>query len=335
MNKKIIAASVMGVLFMVASFTTVGYPFFFRGSVAEPSVEIDSGEGKVWLNSQIVLEFRGSLSEDSIRESLTISPNISVGKSDLRVEHIAAFPWHEGFPWAKTRATLNSDKKELFAPETAYTVSMQGEVFEFETITLPRVTDANSAEGAENVSVHDGIIGIRFNEEIVWEDHFITVEPQVDLLIKTHPTEKQIFVYPKEWPWKNDTIYKLTIKKDLKDAFDHGMREDFTFSFTTEPPVSVVEATPSGNTQKLDSAVKVVFDRAPLPKVAEESFVVTPKVEGKLTWADETSMVWTPAQKLPYSTEYVRRLVESLLGKIQSKYTSGNFGLRTHLCLSK
>lgn len=310
MNRKIVLV-LFPVLFTIVAFILIGYPYLLKNSITEPQFNIDEKEGKAWLDTQIVMEFRGNHSKGAILESLQISPKVKIGEDDLRVERIARFPWHKGFPWAKTRVTINPERIELFAPEASYTVSIRDEELKFETITLPRVIETGLADGSEAVSIHESL-RLRFNEAIDWDNKWLVIDPAEEVVAKTEDVmvradkvETILFILPKGKPWKNSTTYAVTIRKGLLDKFGHQMREDFVFSFATELPVSVVDATPSGKSQKPDSVVKMVFDRAPLPEAAENSFLVIPKVEGKFIWEDETTLVWTPAQKLPYSTEYV------------------------------
>jgi len=142
MSKQVVGAVVAVTLLVAAGFITLVYPFIYRDPLAEPFLEIDDAEEKAWLDSQIVIEIRGSVPESEVRESLEIHPPVPVREEDVVVEHIAKFPWHERFPWAKTRVTINPHNSRLFEPETSYTVTLKGENLTFETITLPRVADA-------------------------------------------------------------------------------------------------------------------------------------------------------------------------------------------------
>ena len=122
-------------LALAAAFIALIYPLVDRGSLAEPFFEVDEAEGKAQLDSHVVLEIRGSFSEEEIRESLQIHPPVLIGEQDLAVEDIAKFPWHEGFPWAKTRVTINPHKSQLFEPETSYTLVLKEQSLALETIT--------------------------------------------------------------------------------------------------------------------------------------------------------------------------------------------------------
>lgn len=141
MSRLAIGAAAVVMLFVAGGFMTLAYPFVHREPLAEPFLEVDAAEGKVRLDSRIVIEIRGNISEEHIRESLGIYPPVPLGEEDLVVEHIAKFPWHERFPWAKTRVSINPHKARLFEPETGYTIVLNDERLTFETITLPRVVD--------------------------------------------------------------------------------------------------------------------------------------------------------------------------------------------------
>src|SRR3972149_8437519 len=105
MPKKAIAAAAVSLATVTALITLLS-PFVDRGALAEPSFDVDEAEGKARLDSQIVVEVRGSFSEEEIRESLQIRPSVPIEEQDLAVEDIARFAWHEGLPWAKKRGTL-------------------------------------------------------------------------------------------------------------------------------------------------------------------------------------------------------------------------------------
>jgi len=313
MNKKTIAAAIV-VIALIVSFITVGYPFFFRGSLADPSVEMDSKEGKAWLDTQIVMEFRGSHSKEVLLETLEISPKVKIGEDNLKVEHIARFPWHEDFPWAKTRVTINLDKDEIFAPETSYTVSIRDKELKFETITLPEVLEAAALvcrpfaitawwnDGTSTTACFE----LDFNEKIVWEDRYFSVSPpaEVQLSASEYNGKTSVLVSPTE-RWENSTEYTLTIKKGLKDNFGHELVEDYSLSFTTRPPSKVIEATPKGESAPIDSVIRGKFDRLGVRNSHDLKFDIQPKVEGTLEWEEDgLTFVWKPKKGLSYSTEY-------------------------------
>jgi peptidoglycan/xylan/chitin deacetylase (PgdA/CDA1 family) len=298
------AALIVGFLLVAGvAFVTIGYPFLFRESLAEPVLEVDPAEGKVRLDAEMVLEFRGDLSKEAVQQSLTLSPAVPLGAEDLRVEHTARLPWHRGLPWARTRVTINPEGEELFEPETRYTMALMGEHLTFETITLPRVVGTTPRDGTEGVDVWSPV-RILFNERVNWDDSTLVIEPPAATVVVDRGwSENAVSVTPVERPWEPSTRYTLRIAAGVEDLYGHAMREEFVTSFVTKAPVSVTGASPIGMSQALGSSASIVFDSAPIRQVAEDSFAVRPATEGQLTWENDTTLVWSP-ESLEHSTSY-------------------------------
>jgi hypothetical protein len=308
MYKQAIAAVVAVILAVTAAFVTLVYPFIYRDSLAEPFLEIDGAEEKAWLDSQIVIEIRGSFPEEEIRESLDIHPPVPLGEEDLAVEHIAKLPWHEGSPWAKTRVTINPHKSRLFEPETIYTVAVKGQDLTFETITLPRVANARVDsvlhDDFKNVPTSSPIILV-FNEKVVWQDKYLDVEPPAEVTTTTEKSSRggtELWVIPRE-RWENSTTYTLTIREGVKDIFGHKGVDEFSLDFATWPRPTVVDMAPFGNGLPVDSAVRVQFERAVDRQTVEEAFGVEPPTPGSFEWESDWVLKWKPSQ-LQYSTIY-------------------------------
>jgi hypothetical protein len=308
MPKAVVGAIVAAALLVVAGFVTVAYPFFYRDSLAEPSVAIDDAEGKAWVDSPIVIEVRGSFSEEEIREALEIQPRVPVGEDDLAVEHIARFPWHEGFPWAKTRVTINPDKLPLFQPETSYSVTLKDRHLTFETVTLPRVVDARVDSDLHHnfmyVDTSSSIV-LLFNEEVAWQDEYLALEPPAEVTTTTERSSgggTELWVTPRD-RWDNATTYALTVREGLKDVFGHEAIDGFSLDFTTWPQPTVVDVAPTGNDLPVDSAVRVQFDQLVDRQTVEEAFSVEPSVAGHFEWESNFVLNWRPSE-LGYSTTY-------------------------------
>ncbi len=306
--RKAVAGAVLAVtLLVIAGFITLAYPFIYRDSLAEPFFQIDAAEQKARLDSQIVIEVRGSFSEEEVRESLEIHPRVPVGEEDLAVEHIARFPWHEGFPWAKTRVTINPHESRLFDPETSYTVALKDEYLTFETITLPRVVDAHidSAlrDDFNDVPTSSPIV-LTFNEEVLWQDEYLDVEPSVPVTTTAERASggTEIWVIPED-RWENRTAYTLTVKEGVEDVFGHEGVEEYSLNFATWPRPTVARAGPTGNDLPVDSTVRVEFERGVDRQTVEDAFTVEPAVSGNFEWETDKVLKWEPS-KLQYSTTY-------------------------------
>jgi len=307
-SRWVIVVAAVAVLSLAGGFVTLAYPAIFRVSLAEPSLEVDAAEGKVGLESRIVLELRGSFSEEDIRESLEIRPRVPMGESGLRVEHIAALPWHEGFPWAKTRITINVEKTRLFQPETSYTIALKDGLLTFDTITLPRVVAAHIIPTADDVSGSvptSSSVVLQFNEELIWQDEWLSVDPPVDVTTMTRRTSgggTEVVVKAAE-RWENATTYTVAVREGVTDVHGHEGEEPFSLGFTTWPAPVVVRATPTGDQLSPESAVRVEFDRAMDRQSVEESFLIQPGAAGSFEWESDLAFEWRP-MALDYSTAY-------------------------------
>ncbi|KKK93101.1 hypothetical protein LCGC14_2696250, partial [marine sediment metagenome] len=306
--KQVVGAVVAVTLLVAAGFITLVYPFIYRDPLAEPFLEIDDAEEKAWLDSQIVIEIRGSVPESEVRESLEIHPPVPVREEDVVVEHIAKFPWHERFPWAKTRVTINPHNSRLFEPETSYTVTLKGENLTFETITLPRVADAHVGSvlhnDFKNVPTSSPIVLV-FNEEVVWQDESLHVEPSAEVTTtseKSSGGSTEVWVIPKQ-RWENSTTYTLTISEGVRDVFGHEGVEEFSLDFTTWARPGVIEATPVSDRSPPDSMVVVKFERAVDRQTVEDAFRLEPSASGTFEWETDRVLKWRPS-KLQYSTTY-------------------------------
>jgi len=293
---------------VVAVFGTVffalAYPALNPPDLADPAVTLDPAEGKVSLESPLTMEVRGSLSADDVRDRINVSPDMDLASADVTVEHVAVLPWHEGLPWAKTRVTLQPTNGRLWQPETAYDVSLEGEQFSFETITLPRVAAVLAEEAGdtfESLPTHRGVI-IRFNEEVKWKNSYLSVRPQSAVRISRLSSD-EVLVKP-AGHWLNFEKYTVTVDSALTDAHGHQAQDDYTFTFTTWPAPKILAATPeAAGLNPADVVVTVEFERAADRPSVEAAFKVEPPQAGAFEWHSDTKMVWWPAG-LPYSGDF-------------------------------
>ena len=307
MSKNTIGA-VLALALAVAGFVSLFYPVVNPDSLAEVALEVDRAEGKVLLDSRIVIEIRGSVSKKEVLESLKIQPPVTIGEDDLAVEYISKYPWHEGLPWTKTKVTINPQGARLFDPETSYTLVLKGRGLVFETITLPRVVEARvvtlSHNGFSNVPTTSPIVLV-FNDEVIWRHEYLTVEPSVEVMtisVKSSGGGTEVWIFP-ERRWGNSTAYTLTLKEGIRDIFGHEGTEEFSLVFSTWSQPSVVEAAPVGNDLAPDSTVRVEFERPVNRRTVEEAFKVEPAASGSFEWLSDTVLEWEPSE-LQYSTTY-------------------------------
>ncbi|HUF52306.1 MAG TPA: phosphodiester glycosidase family protein [Dehalococcoidia bacterium] len=279
----------------------LAYPAVFPVELEAPVVVIDPGEQKTTLESPLTIEVRGSLGEADVRESLAITPAIDLEGARIEVENIAELPFHSELPWAKTRVTIVPAEGRLWEPETAYSVSLREEEFEFETITLPRVVSVLADEGEwdfEEMPTNRGVV-IRFNEPVAWDDKYLSVEPAATLEVVPSGEGDEVLVRPAE-RWENYVTYEVSVLEGLPDEFGHGTDEDYAFSFTTWPPPRLLRTAPEGTSLPPDVAVEVTFERPADRASVEAAFTIDPPAAGAFEWASDTEMTWRP-EGLPYS----------------------------------
>ena len=321
------------VLTVLVTLYVLVYPALFASGVREPSIEVDPAEGKVWLDTKLVIELQGNFTHGEVLEALDIQPPVEIEPADVTVEQVADLPLHDAMPWAITRITINPEREALFRPETDYVVSISDQRVEFETITVPRVVSATIDRDLDgdraNVPTNTGVI-LQFNEEIAWKDEYLSVAPPVDMraaalldeqgrtVVKILPTTR----------FENSTNYTLTLQPGVRDVHDHPAGDPFSISFSTWPPPAIVAATPTGVTQPVDQPLVVQFERPVDAAAAQAAFSVTPAIPGTFEWEGDTIMRWRPAGLLPYSTEYAASIA-SIPSKTGDTYPAKQWNFRT------
>jgi hypothetical protein len=302
------AAAGLAAAVLVSAFVTLAYPALFPAALAEPSFDLDAAEGKATLDSRIVLEVRGNLSLDEVREALSVTPPVDLDDSDLTVEHVAPFPWHERFSWAKTRVTINDGGARLFQPETAYTIAIKDQQLDFDTIVLPRVVGSRLTPPADEALGQvptSAAVVLRFNQELDWQDEWLTVTPPAPVTATTRRLADggtEVRLQPAE-RWDNSTKYDIAIPEGVTDVDGHEGEEPFSLAFITLPGPTVLEAAPSGDHLSPASTVRVEFDQDMDRASVEDAFAIKPSVKGTFEWEGNRAFVWT-AERLDYSTSY-------------------------------
>jgi hypothetical protein len=285
------------------------YPVLNPSPVHEPVVEIDPAEGKVWLDTSVVLELRGSYSAEEVAEGLRIEPPLQLRPGDIAVEQEARLPLHDRMPWATTRITLNASGSALFQPHTRYKVELFGKSVDFETITVPEVV-ASSIEGDEDgdrldVPTHGGVV-FTFNKAIDWRDEYLEVDPPagIDVTASNDISGRTVVTVRPAPRFENASRYSIKVLPGVRDVHDHTGAAGYDLTFTTWPTPQILSTTPAGITQPVTSPLRVEYQRPVEPASAEAQFSVQPAIPGSFVWESDRAMLWQPAAPLPYSTEY-------------------------------
>jgi Phosphodiester glycosidase/Bacterial Ig-like domain len=291
------------------AFYALAYPALFPPDVAPPAVELDPAEGRVWLDSQVVIELRGSFSEDDVLDALEVDPPLDITADHIDIEREATLSWHEDMPWATTRVVINPARAPLFDAGTEYEISVRDQSVVFQTITVPEVVsavaDADADANFADVPTTSPIT-FTFNEEIVWRDEYVTLEPAATFASAAN-TDDQGRTVVRLTPaprWENATGYNLTVHPGIRDVHDHASGETFSLSFGTWQPPKVIGATPVGMTQLPNLPVRVQFERPADRASVEATLAVQPQAVGSFTWESDQVMLWQPNGHLPFSTEF-------------------------------
>lgn len=306
---RLFGASFAILLIAALAAISFAYPALFPNRIELPAYDIDPAEGKANLDSTVALELRGSVSREDVLRSLAIEPAPLRWMPDVEVQHIARLPWHEGFDWAKTRILINPSERQVFEPETTYSVTLDGKpVLEFETITLPRVIGARATEidpdGSGKHTTSSSIV-ILFNERIVWNGRFLQIQPSADVsfhMERVSGGRTELWVTP-ETRWKNETTYTLSVARGVQDVYGHSGVEPFTYAFDTWPPPAILATGPVHDSTPPDTAVVVNFDRDADRRRVEQSFRIEPAVDGEFVWPNDRTFTFQP-DALNYSTRY-------------------------------
>jgi hypothetical protein len=309
-----------------------GYPAVFPEPLSQPSFNVDAAEGKVWTNSEVVVEVRGHLTAEEAVRSLKFDPPIELGPDDVKVEHSARLPGHETLPWATTRIIINSGRGALFAADTQYALEVDGRVASFETITMPAVLAVHPADepggSLENVPTGRDI-AIVFNEQVAWEESLLKIEPSVEVTtaVESLPTGATAVRIKPPGRWENSTRYALTIAGAIQDLYGHTGDVAFSTEFATWAQPKVLTVAPQGESQPVESPIQIEFERDVDRASVQEAFRIEPAESGTFEWQSERLLVWRP-QGLQHSTSYRASVGGKALGG--DTFVGTEWSFRTH-----
>jgi Phosphodiester glycosidase/Bacterial Ig-like domain len=303
-----LGAAIPSLTFFFGLIFVFAYPALFPPPLAQPAFSVDPAEGKVWVNSDIVLEVRGHLSTAEVIEKLEIDPPVELSADDVVIEHSARLPLHESFPWATTRVTINPAREKLFKSNTTYQLRIEEAALSFDTITLPEIVsvqiDQHPPGAVTEVPTSREVI-ITFNERVSWNDRLLSIEPAIAFTTRVEalPDGKSAVRIAPPGRWENSTKYTLRIIGAVQDAHGHAGELGFTTEFTTWAQPRLVAATPAGEHEPVESAIQVEFERDVDRSSVETAFHTEPPTAGTFEWASERAVVWRP-QGLQHSAWY-------------------------------
>lgn len=256
-------------------------------------------------------------------------PNISFEKSLDKTKLIYELKFNEALKQG-TKYVLNVKKTNIAINPQTYEILFRDETKQNYTSTFT----TKSPPGIE--SIFPTGAGIAINTPITLnfstkmdkksvEDRF-EIEPKVQGNLiwssdKTLEFKAQKLDY--------ETIYKIKVKKGAKSLDGGYFENDSEFEFLTIGPVKVTTFNPENNWKGVSiiAPIRINFDQEVNKISAQESFSITPKVEGSFSW-DKNTLIFTPSQKLTFSTKYLVKIenqVKSIRGLASNSEFSSLF----------
>ncbi|MFN8458124.1 MAG: Ig-like domain-containing protein [Anaerolineae bacterium] len=207
-----------------------------------------------------------------------------------------------------TQAATASDGAPLAEPFT----------FRFSTTGYLEVGQVIPADGTANVETNAAIT-VMFNRPVVpltslqQAENFpqpLEFEPAISG--KGEWLNTSIYVFKPDKPMGGGVTYKAKVTAGLTDAAgDNLLAQDFTWSFTTQPPEVVSVSPGDGQTLvPIETPVQVVFNQPVDPQSAQAKFSLNASglfgggnVAGTFSVISET-LTFTPTERLVFDTTY-------------------------------
>ena len=184
-------------------------------SVIEVSAVKNTGHG-VALNTEFLLTCSGQMSEQQIRDSIEITPQLTYTLNEEQTDRYAL----------KFDTELASNSIVHFSQ----IAGTKPHTWAFQTEEIFRITQTLPANKENNVPVNSGIeIGLSYLEVNNFADSF-TIEPAVNGKFEKHG---KTFVFVPDQLSEN-TRYQVTVSKALESTGGETLSEDYTFSFRTQ-----------------------------------------------------------------------------------------------------
>lgn len=276
-------------------------------------IAFSPAEGEeVKVDAPITITFNQPMDKESVEKAFSITPEVKGSIS-----------------WSKN--TMVFRPAEGWARDTVYRVKLGAEArsalgqpisrpleFSFLSVGYLEVSAVQPAPNATDVGV-DRFISVVFNRPIV---PLAAIEEQKDLPqpLEIQPPVKgkgywlntSVFIFKPDPVFAPGTPYTVTVKAGLKDTSGNALERDYSWSFTTEPFYARAFE-PKGANIPLTSSITVTFNAPALRSSVEENFSLVEtekgeKIPGSFQWKDDYTLVFTPARKLSYGTQYRVRI---------------------------
>ncbi len=305
--------------------------FLFRtpalGGVS--NVNIEDGQEDVPVDQSIVVEFEGSQS-DTVDWSATLEPSIplEVTMSENRAA-LAIVP--ETDLQHDTQYTLTVTSAPFIIDyETGDTVEhLEPQTIHELTFRTARVAGVEHISPQGSGALPSAALIIEFAQPMNTNtvEDALTITPETDgSIVWTSDRIMQFFPSPS---WQLATAHTVLISQEARSADGGKLETEITNSFTTIGDVQIRSVAPvSGQTGVSPNAdIRITFDQPVEKQHAQDAFSISPVTDGTYTWNGNT-MIFTPAQQLPFATLYTLRIdagVDGLFGTSMTEAFTSSF----------
>ena len=281
----------------------------------------------------IVLVFDKSMDRESTEKALSITPAVPYTvRWESNDTQLKVLPGGEGFDRDATYAVkVNTTAKAANGKNL-----LQELLFKFKSVGFLDVTQVVPAPDTENVAIGSDIT-VMFNRPVVplvaiseqgTLPQPLTFDPPVQG--KGEWLNTSIYVFHPDPSLGSGTKYTARVAAGLSDPSGAILREDYTWSFTTEPPyVLAVEPDDTETSVWLDRTIRVQFNQPMNEESTKAAFSLSDAsgapVPGAFLWLTDT-LVFTPTQLLQRDTLYTAKLAagaQAVGGGLPSRAVGG------------
>ena len=260
------------------------------------------------VKSPFVIEFNQPMDAKSLQGQVRIEPEVS-GEWSV-TEHRLVFHPTAALEQATTyRVVVGTGVKS-----SAGLPLLDEVVLRFQTVGYLRVSQAQPAEGAQEVERNTAVMVI-FNRPVVPLTDLKTASGLPQPLRLDPPVEgvgewlnTSIYIFRPRDGLAGSTTYRATVAAGLQDSTGSALAEDYTWTFTTESP-KIVAVKPEGMKIAPTAQVMISFNQPMDEASVQAGFSMRNSetnelVAGTFTWEKETA-IFKPNAPLDMGLGYV------------------------------
>lgn len=277
-------------------------------------------------DEKLYIKFSEPVLEEKVRNSFKISPEIP---GNIRFYDIFINGYAKGVVF---------DPTDYFKPDMEYEISLEGvESFygtslapyhkKFKTFTSPKIIETTPNDNQEGIDVNPEF-RVKTDKTSDYFDFEYSLFPEVPL-DQNKKEANEVVLRPrarleqgKEYQLIINQIFIPDAKSEVQTRIPHLTEKK---KFKTIDPIIVESVFPTDGDDKVSqySEIKISFNRSVDYRSAEERFVITPEVPGKIGW-EEKKLVFVP-EKLEKDKEYKVIVKAGILSHDDTGFLEGDY----------